>query len=953
VEREVTESMHSKPLVLLAIACIMAITAAGAAGKGAEDTELRTQWGAQPTTYSGDAFRGARLETLWIFDANFEDESGDNAGWQVFDNSGTAAVANYWHHDTIRINGFAHLGDSTWWCGTYNACWRQPRGYGNNWIQIMERSFPEIEANTDPGDDLFLDFDQRFAMEHDYDYGYVDISDDGGGSWTTVYTANNPGFAGKPGQSQGWDSPAYGHISLDLSSYAGQTLDMRFRFESDGAYSSEDELNNPPNNSVQDGAWQLDNITWAGPGGDFWLDDAESGYLGWERPDQPASGQIGVTWWRGRYGLDFVTGRDFTCTEREVGSWMYAPVDPFTSTMVDNEWAWLMSPPIDVSGAPKLVGRWDFWVDAPPSTGDLFNLYLASDDVTDCVQDPGSFIDEDPGWWYVEPPGWYDVDDDWDAFAGNNYLAVLWAVRSDTSDASGAHWGGMFLNRQMVGIPSGDAGTAWTHHQWLDFNDWFQDDLDEAMLDSAFISIRDDDGIDAVNLIASNDGGTTWSTYACSRQDPNDPENYWWIAGPPAAEMVPGSIIRYYFEAIDGVGNIATDPSDAPDRLYEMSILPIEATVSNPGILLVDKVGYRTVGANRNYDWRVEDYYEHALEILGYEYEKYDVEVPSGSRLSDGPDTTGMKYYDTQIWFSWYLAQYTMNPRDQRNLVEWLNQSAVGKERNLMITGNNIGFELMEVGRETLGFYSTWLASDYLANTVGAVMVDSVPGLEDFAGDFDFMTHDDQEAIIRGACPLLHDFDVVGLSSGMPGNEVIADYIKMDSERRNAGVAYTHPTMGYQTVNLGFAMEQVMDGTYDGGSANYTPEGYYHDGLEDRVDLMENILAYFAKTPTADGTGVVDGGYRNVLSQAYPNPFNPVTKISYSIREAGPVAIRVFNAAGREVRTLLESELDAGAAGFVVWDGTDGAGKRCASGVYFYRIEAPGFAASRKMVMLK
>jgi hypothetical protein len=116
---------------------------------------------------------------------------------------------------------------------------------------------------------------------------------------------------------------------------------------------------------------------------------------------------------------------------------------------------------------------------------------------------------------------------------------------------------------------------------------------------------------------------------------------------------------------------------------------------------------------------------------------------------------------------------------------------------------------------------------------------------------------------------------------------------------------------------------------------------------------MGNIMDYFGKVASGPGTGVIDGSARNELSYAHPNPFNPVTRIAYSVKGSGPVTIEVYNVAGRVVRTLLDVEVEAGASGYVVWDGTDGGGERCASGVYFYRIAAPGFTTSRKMVMLK
>jgi len=681
-------------------------------------------------------------------------------------------------------------------------------------------------------------------------------------------------------------------------------------------------------------------------------------------PRTPA-GQTGVVFERGEFGTDIVTGRPFTC-ENRVG-WMYAAVDPFTSKMVDEQASWLMSPPIDVEGAPKLVGHWDYWLDMPRESGDIWNLSLAANDIYECVTDPSGFIDESPGWWYGDA-GWRTRFDDWDAFAGNAWLAILCQVENDELPEPGAvHWAGAIFNRWAVGIPSGDAGTAWDRDTWNQYNDWFIDEWADAQLDTARILIKDDDDITTAYVMASNDDGLTWEAYPMYRESP---ESDWWMGPPPLNQMTEGSVIHYYFEATDGLGNVATLPEGAPGRYYEISILPLTASVSDPGILLVDKHGRTTPGESRYFGvyHNSEYYYREMLEILGYEWETYDVDVPSGSVQSFGPDTAGMKYYDTQIWFFNEFNAYTLWPQDQYMLIQWLSESAGGKERNLLLTGNDHGFELMATGKETLNFYTTWLASNYVSNAVGVVTVDSVPGMTDEPGGSPFLEYtpepsranrckprasrDVVECVLAGGCPVLMYFDVVDARDGMPGNEVVSNYCKQDASQLPAGVAYTHPTMGYQTVNLGFGMEFMQEGDCtDFGS--YTPEGYFNTGLPCRCFLMGQIMEYFGKLPTTGGTDVPEAGFRNMLSEAYPNPFNPTTRIAYSVRDAGRVSINVFNVAGRKVRTLLDEELEAGASDELVWNGLDDRGRRCASGVYFYRIEAPGFTASRKMVVLK
>ncbi len=91
---------------------------------------------------------------------------------------------------------------------------------------------------------------------------------------------------------------------------------------------------------------------------------------------------------------------------------------------------------------------------------------------------------------------------------------------------------------------------------------------------------------------------------------------------------------------------------------------------------------------------------------------------------------------------------------------------------------------------------------------------------------------------------------------------------------------------------------------------------------------------------------------RVCLSQNRPNPFNPHTEIRFSLPQAGPVRLRVFDAAGRAVITLANGPLGPGEHR-VSWDGRTGTGAPAASGVYFYRLETPGFVDAKRMVLLR
>ena len=102
----------------------------------------------------------------------------------------------------------------------------------------------------------------------------------------------------------------------------------------------------------------------------------------------------------------------------------------------------------------------------------------------------------------------------------------------------------------------------------------------------------------------------------------------------------------------------------------------------------------------------------------------------------------------------------------------------------------------------------------------------------------------------------------------------------------------------------------------------------------------------FALTPKA-GNLVNNNPFEFALSQNYPNPFNPNTVISYSIASEGNVTLKVFNSAGQQVSELVNAEQTAG-----IYNVEFNA-SALSSGVYFYRLDANGFTATNKMILVK
>ncbi len=105
----------------------------------------------------------------------------------------------------------------------------------------------------------------------------------------------------------------------------------------------------------------------------------------------------------------------------------------------------------------------------------------------------------------------------------------------------------------------------------------------------------------------------------------------------------------------------------------------------------------------------------------------------------------------------------------------------------------------------------------------------------------------------------------------------------------------------------------------------------------------------------ADLTSVEEGPVATpglVELSAWPNPFNPSTKISFVQPADGPAKLTIHGLDGRLLRSLIDANLPEGKHEFS-WEGRDDAGRTMASGVYLVRVHAAGMEGQEKLILLK
>lgn len=138
-------------------------------------------------------------------------------------------------------------------------------------------------------------------------------------------------------------------------------------------------------------------------------------------------------------------------------------------------------------------------------------------------------------------------------------------------------------------------------------------------------------------------------------------------------------------------------------------------------------------------------------------------------------------------------------------------------------------------------------------------------------------------------------------------------------------------------------------------SGNYSPETKYFWRVKSKNQLGEsdwsNVRCFVTGTTTVVEKPLAHAE-TNKLEQNYPNPFNAATKIRFAIPLRQNVRLEVYDVIGNLITELCNSEMEAGQHESE-WNGTDLHGRLVPSGMYFIKLQSGGYAAVRKMIMLK
>jgi Concanavalin A-like lectin/glucanases superfamily/Secretion system C-terminal sorting domain len=160
--------------------------------------------------------------------------------------------------------------------------------------------------------------------------------------------------------------------------------------------------------------------------------------------------------------------------------------------------------------------------------------------------------------------------------------------------------------------------------------------------------------------------------------------------------------------------------------------------------------------------------------------------------------------------------------------------------------------------------------------------------------------------------------------------------------------AFTNFSGQILQTNIDLMIGQVLP-----GNSNYNFSGILDDiRIYDFALSREEIQNLYGITTSVKDNENSILPTDNYLYQNYPNPFNGQSAISFNISKQEHVKLFIYDVLGKKVKKLIDENLNVGKH-VVVWNSLSDNGEGVSSGIYFYRLELPGFVSSRKMILLR
>ncbi len=420
--------------------------------------------------------------------------------------------------------------------------------------------------------------------------------------------------------------------------------------------------------------------------------------------------------------------------------------------------------------------------------------------------------------------------------------------------------------------------------------------------------------------------------------------------------------LDYYIEAADDDGAITRDPAGAPTSVYSIWV---QGPAVAGKVVLFDHAHGQDAGTEGN--WRVDDNYPYPLpatpssesdwigQLSSWAFELYTAghTIKSNTTPLDAAALLGV---DLVIIVE---PQNPFAPEEIDALAAFVRDGG-----SLFVVANHNGSD-----RDADGWDSPSIFGGYAIPHISVPVGDDVEtfcgarfglhfhvkdeGDNSITGTFANVDTDPSNPLINGpfghvSAVIYHVGDVMALwPTANPDLTSVAGHIWKDGETGNPDVNIAAWSRYGEGKVVGYGdSSSCADGTdSEPHASNWTEIGSNNREffLNATWWLLQNDLTGVGgDAPAPWGIGL----------RAAPNPFNPSTRLSFTLPQGGPIEVAVFGLRGERVRTLLAGERDAGAWS-VEWNGRNDAGRACASGVYVVRATTSATVELAKIVLAK